>query len=44
MVHFFGWRVSLLVIFIASMLFTPADPLSMLLMAGGLLLADDDVI
>ena len=30
------WRVAILVIFIASMFLTPADPLSMLMLAGPL--------
>ncbi len=30
------WRIAILVIFVASMLLTPADPISMLLMAGPL--------
>ncbi len=40
MAYFFGWRISVLVISIASMVLTPADPMSMLIMAAGLLLVD----
>lgn len=40
MAHFFGWRVSILVMFVVSSLLTPADPLSTCLAAGGLLLVD----
>ncbi len=40
MAYFFGWRVSVLVMFIASVLVTPADPLSTCLVAAGLLLVD----
>ncbi len=40
MAYFFGWRVSILIVFVVSMLVTPADPLSMCLAAAGLLLVD----
>jgi hypothetical protein len=40
MAYFFGWRVSVLALFIASVLLTPADPLSTCGVAVCLLLVD----